>query len=31
LRVGTTELVTEDLHHGRRFGELTVRNPFLAG
>lgn len=31
LRVGATELVTEDLHHGRQFGELTVRNPFLAG
>lgn len=22
------ELVTEDLQHGRRFGELVIRNPF---
>jgi predicted nucleic acid-binding protein len=28
LRAGATELVTEDLQHGHRFGELTVRNPF---
>ncbi len=28
LRAGATELVTEDLHDGHRFGELTVRNPF---
>ncbi|MGH3478349.1 MAG: PIN domain-containing protein [Pseudonocardiaceae bacterium] len=28
LRAGAIELVTEDLQHGRRFGELTVRNPF---
>lgn len=28
LRAGATELVTEDLHNGCRFGELTVRNPF---
>ena len=31
LRVGATELVTEDLQHGHRFGALIVRNPFLAG
>jgi hypothetical protein len=24
-------LLTEDLQHGRRFGELTVENPFLEG
>ncbi len=30
LRAGAGELVTEDLQHGRRFGELTVRNPFHA-
>ena len=29
LRAGADELVTEDLQHGRRFGELTLRNPFL--
>jgi predicted nucleic acid-binding protein len=28
LRADADELVTEDLQHGRRFGELTVRNPF---
>jgi predicted nucleic acid-binding protein len=31
LRAGATELVTEDLHNGRRFSQLTVRNPFHAG
>jgi predicted nucleic acid-binding protein len=30
LRAGATELVTEDLHNGRRFGELAVRNPFCT-
>ena len=30
LRVGATELASEDLHHGHRFGEVTVRNPFLT-
>jgi predicted nucleic acid-binding protein len=30
LRAGATELVTEDLHNGRRFSQLTVRNPFHA-
>lgn len=30
LRAGAAELVTEDLPDGRRFGELKVRNPFLA-
>ncbi|MGH3753034.1 MAG: PIN domain-containing protein [Pseudonocardiaceae bacterium] len=29
LRAGAAELVTEDLQHGRRFGKLQVRNPFL--
>ena len=24
-------LLTEDLQHGRRFGEVTVENPFLEG
>jgi predicted nucleic acid-binding protein len=28
VRAGATELVTEDLQHGRRFGELQIRNPF---
>ncbi|PZS40831.1 MAG: hypothetical protein DLM62_00760 [Pseudonocardiales bacterium] len=28
LRAGATELVTQDLPDGCRFGELTVRNPF---
>lgn len=28
LRASATELVTEDLQHGHRFGEVTVRNPF---
>jgi predicted nucleic acid-binding protein len=31
LRVGASELASEDLHHGHRFGEVTVRNPFLTG
>ncbi|MGP0105735.1 PIN domain-containing protein [Rhodoblastus sp.] len=26
---GCTLLISEDLQHGRRFGELTVQNPFL--
>jgi predicted nucleic acid-binding protein len=30
LRTSATELVTEDLHNGRRFGGLTVRNPFCT-
>ncbi len=29
LRASAAELVTEDLQHGRRFGTLQVRNPFL--
>ncbi|MBV9162791.1 MAG: PIN domain-containing protein [Pseudonocardiales bacterium] len=29
-RAGATELITEDLNHGCRFGELTVRNPFCT-
>ena len=28
LRTGCTELLSEDLQHGRVFGRLTVRNPF---
>jgi len=31
LLAGADTLLTEDLQDGRRFGELTVRNPFLAG
>ena len=30
LLSGADTLLTEDLQHGRRFGELTVHNPFLA-
>lgn len=30
LLAGADILLTEDLQHGRRFGELTVRNPFLG-
>ncbi|MGH3696577.1 MAG: PIN domain-containing protein [Pseudonocardiaceae bacterium] len=30
LRIGATELVTEDLNNGHRFGELTMRNPFAS-
>ena len=30
LRAGADELATEDLQHGRRFGQLQVRNPFLS-
>ncbi|CRK61681.1 hypothetical protein [Alloactinosynnema sp. L-07] len=28
LRSGASTLLTEDLHHGRIFGTLTVRDPF---
>ncbi len=28
LRIGATELVTEDLNNSHRFGAVTVRNPF---
>jgi predicted nucleic acid-binding protein len=28
-RVGATRLLTEDLQHGRRFGSVTVENPFV--
>jgi predicted nucleic acid-binding protein len=31
LRADADELVTEDLQHGRRFGKLTVHNPFQTG
>jgi predicted nucleic acid-binding protein len=30
LQSGCELLLSEDLQHGRRFGELTVDNPFLA-
>jgi predicted nucleic acid-binding protein len=30
LLAGAETLVTEDLQHGRRFGTVTVHNPFLA-
>lgn len=30
LRSGATTLLSEDMQHGRRFGQLTVRNPFVA-
>ena len=26
---GLTEILSEDLQHGRRYGGVTVRNPFL--
>ena len=28
LRGGADRLLTEDLHHGQRIGDLTVENPF---
>jgi predicted nucleic acid-binding protein len=28
-RAGATRLLTEDLRHGRRFGSVTVENPFV--
>jgi predicted nucleic acid-binding protein len=28
LRAGADRLVSEDLQHGRRFGTLTIENPF---
>jgi predicted nucleic acid-binding protein len=28
LSEGCTVLLTEDLHHGQRIGDLTIRNPF---
>lgn len=31
LESGCTELLTEDLQTGRRFGGLAVLNPFLGG
>ena len=30
LAAGCGRLLTEDLQHGRRFGELVIENPFLA-
>jgi predicted nucleic acid-binding protein len=29
LRCGASVLYSEDLQHGRRFGDLEIRNPFL--
>ena len=31
IHAGADRLVSEDLQHGRRFGTLTVENPFPAG
>ncbi|SDW78311.1 Predicted nucleic acid-binding protein, contains PIN domain [Saccharopolyspora shandongensis] len=28
LRAGATKLLTEDMQHGRRFGNLLIENPF---
>jgi len=28
---GCTRLLTEDLQHGMRIGDLTIENPFLSG
>ena len=30
LRGGATRLLSEDLQHGRKFGFLTIENPFLG-
>ncbi len=29
MRSGATTLLSEDMQHGQKFGELTVRNPFV--
>ena len=29
LRSGATTLYSEDMQHGRRFGSLTITNPFI--
>jgi predicted nucleic acid-binding protein len=31
LRAGARRLLTEDLQHGQRIGNLTVENPFREG
>jgi predicted nucleic acid-binding protein len=31
LRSGAKMLLSEDMQHGRKFGELTIRNPFVEG
>ena len=31
IQVGADRLVSEDLQHGRRFGSLTIENPFPKG
>ena len=30
-RSGADTLLSEDMHHGQRFGSVTVRNPFVEG
>lgn len=30
IRSGCERLYSEDLNHGRKFGRLTVQNPFIA-
>ena len=30
LEAGCTRLITEDMHHGQRIGDLTITNPFRA-
>lgn len=30
LEAGCTRLLTEDLQHGQRFGDLVIENPFLT-
>jgi predicted nucleic acid-binding protein len=30
LSANASELLTEDLQHGRKFGAMTIRNPFIA-
>jgi predicted nucleic acid-binding protein len=29
-RYGVSEILSEDFEHGRRYGTVRVRNPFLA-
>ncbi|MGH7883053.1 MAG: PIN domain-containing protein [Candidatus Dormibacteraceae bacterium] len=31
LRAGAKQLLSEDLQHGRKFGDLVVVNPFFGG
>jgi predicted nucleic acid-binding protein len=30
IRSGATTLYTEDMHHGTRYGNLQLHNPFLS-